>query len=195
VLWVPARCLESGPGIELHLLKGDITQISVDAIVNAANSELAGGGGVDGAIHQAGGPEIMAELDVIRKRIGCCEPGEAVVAGAGRLPATYIFHTVGPRFRDGRQGEPLILEHCYRTCLRLARELDVKVISVPSISTGVYGYPVEQAAEIAVRAVTSALKTNPGPLRVVKLVQFNDRDSSIYAEAARQILGNFASAG
>src|SRR4051812_8406834 len=184
-----------GAGIELHLLKGDITQISVDAIANAANSELAGGGGVDGAIHQAGGPEIMAELDVIRKRIGRCEPGEAVVTGAGRLPATYIFHTVGPRFRDGSHGEPLILEHCYRTCLRLARELDVKAISFPSISTGVYGYPVEQAAEIAIRTVTSALKANPGALRIVKLAQFNDRDSRIYHEVAEQILGKSASAG
>src|SRR5579875_2988310 len=134
---------------QLQLLKGDITRIAVDAIVNAANSQLAGGGGVDGAIHRAGGPEIMRELDAIRNRIGHCETGCAVVTGAGKLPAKYVFHAVGPRYRDGKHGEAELLKSCYETCLRLAEERDVKTISFPSISTGIYGYPIEEAAAIA----------------------------------------------
>jgi O-acetyl-ADP-ribose deacetylase (regulator of RNase III) len=182
-------------GVELHLIRGDITRIPVDAIVNAANSALAGGGGVDGAIHSAGGPEIMAELDVIRKRIGRCKPGDAVVTGAGRLPARYVFHAVGPRYRDGRHGEPRILESCYNTCLRLASELKVNTISFPSISTGVYGYPVEEAAEIAVRTVASSVETHGGVLRAVKLVQFSSSDARTYMEAAQKVFGKSASAG
>jgi O-acetyl-ADP-ribose deacetylase len=182
-------------GVELQLIQGDITTIKVDAIVNAANSALAGGGGVDAAIHSAGGPGIMAELDLIRKRIGRCEPGEAVVTGAGRLPARYVFHAVGPRYRDGRHGESRILESCYRTCLRLAKELDVNVVSFPSISTGVYGYPIEEAAEIAVRTVVSSVKTDRGVLREVKLVQFSSPDARTYIEAAQKVFGKSASAG
>ena len=184
-----------GAGVELQLLQGDITQISVDAIVNAANSALAGGGGVDGAIHSAGGPDIMAELDLIRKRIGRCEPGDAVVTGAGRLPARYVFHAVGPRYRDGSHGESRILQACYKTCLRLARELEVEVISFPSISTGVYGYPIEEAAEIAVRTVLSSVEADPGVLREVKLVQFSSSDARTYIEAAQRLFGKSASAG
>src|SRR5579884_1725308 len=105
---------------QLQLLKGDITKIAVDAIVNAANAALAGGGGVDGAIHRAGGPEIMRELDEIRSRIGRCKTGKAVVTSAGRLPAKYVFHAVGPIYRDGQSGEADSLASCYRTCLELA---------------------------------------------------------------------------
>lgn len=184
-----------GGSVELQLIQGDITQISVDAIVNAANSALAGGGGVDGAIHAAGGPEIMAELDLIRKRIGRCEPGNAVVTGAGRLPARYVFHVVGPRYRNGSHGEARILESCYKACLRLARELEVEVISFPSISTGVYGYPLDEAAEIAVRTVVSSVETDPGVLREVKLVQFSSWDAHTYIEAAQKVFGKSASAG
>src|SRR6185437_13686696 len=126
----------------LQLLKGDITSIAVDAIVNAANSQLAGGGGVDGAIHRAGGPEIMRELDSIRQKEGGCPAGSAVVTGAGRLPAKYVFHAVGPRYRGGHHGEAEALKSCYETCLRLAAERDVKSMSFPSISTGIYGYPI-----------------------------------------------------
>src|SRR5579875_1562186 len=111
---------------QLQLLKGDITRIAVDAIVNAANSQLAGGGGVDGAIHRAGGPEIMRELDLIREKEGGCPTGSAVVTGAGRLPAKYIFHVVGPRYRDGQRGESELLKSCYEICLRLAVERDVR---------------------------------------------------------------------
>lgn len=176
----------------LELLRGDITTIAVDAIVNAANSQLAGGGGVDGAIHRAGGPEIMRELDEIRAKIGRCDAGNAVVTSAGSLPAKYVFHAVGPRYRDGRQGETEQLESCYTTCLKLAADRDVKTISFPSISTGIYGYPVEQAAEIAVRAVASWLHEHTGPVRVVKLVQFSEHDHNVYRRHAQKLRGALA---
>lgn len=177
---------------QLQLLKGDITSIAVDAIVNAANSQLAGGGGVDGAIHRAGGPEIMTELDAIRSRIGHCQTGSAVVTGAGRLPAKYVFHTVGPIYRDGNHGEAAALQSCYSTCLKLAIEHDVKTISFPSISTGIYGYPIDEAAEIAVRAVADWLREHRGPVRTVKLVQFSDRDHEIYKRHAQKLRGDLA---
>src|SRR5216110_2500738 len=133
----------SPTGRKVILREGDITLMADDAIVNAANSALAGGGGVDGAIHRAGGPEIMRELDAIRARIGHCPTGSAVATGAGRLPAKYVFHAVGPVYRDGRHGEPDLLAACYRKCLELAEERQVRAISFPAISTGVYGYPLE----------------------------------------------------
>lgn len=165
---------------QLQLIQGDITKIAVDAIVNAANSQLAGGGGVDGAIHRAGGPEIMRELDEIRARIGRCEPGSAVVTAGGRLPAKYVIHAVGPIYRDGKHGEPEQLESCYITALKLAAERDVHSISFPSISTGVYGYPIDEAAHIAVSAVAAWLNSHSGPIERVKLVQFSERDHAIY---------------
>src|SRR3954451_22505497 len=177
---------------QLQLLKGDITAIAVDAIVNAANSQLAGGSGVDGAIHRAGGPEIMAELDVIRGQIGHCETGSAVVTGAGRLPTKYVFHAVGPVYRDGHHGEAAALQSCYDTCLKLAVEHDVKTISFPSISTGVYGYPIDEAAEIAVRAAADWLREHSGPVRTIKLVQFSDRDHEIYKRHAQKLRENLA---
>src|SRR3954468_4409980 len=144
---------------ELELQIGDITKIAVDAIVNAANSMLAGGGGVDGAIHRAGGPSLMAELDEIRAKIGSCPTGSAVVTGAGRLPAKYVFHAVGPRYRDGHQNEPELLKSCYTTCLDLASERNLESISFPSISTGIYGYPISEAASIAIGSVKTWLST------------------------------------
>jgi O-acetyl-ADP-ribose deacetylase (regulator of RNase III) len=174
---------------QLQLLKGDITQIAVDAIANAANSQLAGGGGVDGAIHRVGGPQIMSELDEIRARIGRCEPGSAVATSAGNLPAKYVFHAVGPRYRDGKQSETELLKSCYVTCLNLAAERDVHTISFPSISTGIYGYPIEEAAEIAVKAVADWLHEHADPVRVVKLVQFSDNDHQVYRHAAQQLRG------
>lgn len=171
---------------QVQLLQGDITRIAVDAIVNAANSQLAGGGGVDGAIHRAGGNQIMRELDEIRGRIGRCETGSAVVTGAGRLPAKYVIHAVGPRYRDGKHGEPEQLESCYRTALQLAAERDVHTISFPSISTGIYGYPIEEAAGIALRTVIAWLQEHPEPVRVVKLVQFSNGDHSIYRAGAQK---------
>jgi O-acetyl-ADP-ribose deacetylase len=177
---------------QLQLLKGDITQIAVDAIVNAANSQLAGGGGVDGAIHRAGGPEIMRELDEIRSRVGQCETGSAVVTSAGRLPAKFVFHAVGPRYRDGKHNEPELLRSCYVTCLKLAAERNVKAISFPSISTGIYGYPLEEAAEIAVRSVGDWLRGHAGPVHVVKLVQFSEADYQVYRKYAQKLRGGFA---
>src|SRR5580692_185917 len=136
-------------GKKLRLVIGDITKIPVDAIVNAANSGLRGGGGVDGAIHRAGGPAIMRELDEIRAKTGGCSTGSAVATSAGSLPARFVFHAVGPIYRDGRHGEPEQLASCYRTCLDLAERHGVHTISFPAISTGVYGYPLEDAAGIA----------------------------------------------
>ena len=176
---------------QLHLLKGDITKIAVDAIVNAANSALAGGGGVDGAIHSAGGPEIMLELDQIRGQIGKCETGRAVVTGAGRLPAKYVFHAVGPIYRDGKQGEPQELESCYLTCLRLAVERRVESISFPSISTGIYGYPIGDAARIAVKTVANWLSGESDSLKVVKLVQFSESDHQVYRQQAQDLRGGY----
>lgn len=150
--WTNAR------GRKILLLDGDITHVAADAIVNAANAALAGGGGVDGAIHRAGGPEIMRELDGIRRQIGRCPTGSAVVTGAGKLPAKHVFHAVGPIYRDGRQGEPELLASCYRTCLSLAKERGLRTISFPAVSTGVYGYPLQEAAAIAVREVAAHLE-------------------------------------
>lgn len=172
---------------QLQVIKGDITKLTVDAIVNAANSRLAGGGGVDGAIHSAGGPEIMRELDEIRGRIGQCATGGAVVTGAGRLPAKYVIHAVGPVYQDGNHGEPEQLESCYTTALKLAAERDVRSISFPSISTGIYGYPIEQAAAIAVNAVAARLHEHIGPILDVKLVQFSDRDHAVYRNHALKL--------
>ena len=179
----------------LQILKGDITKVAVDAIVNAANAHLAGGGGVDGAIHQAGGPEIMRELDEIRARIGQCETGSAVVTGAGNLPAKYVFHAVGPRYRDGQHGEPQKLASYYSTCLDLAAERGVKTISFPSISTGIYGYPLEEAATIAVKTVANWLRDQSGPIRIVKLVQFSDHDHEVYRRHAQNLRGELAAGG
>lgn len=172
---------------QIQLLRGDITTIAVDAIVNAANAELAGGGGVDGAIHRAAGPEVMDELREIRRTNGRCGTGSAVVTGAGRLPARYIFHAVGPVYRNGQHGEPQLLASCYKTCLDLAAERDVKTISFPSISTGVYGYPVEAAAEIALHTVASWLRDHPAPVNTVKLVQFSDPHHDVYLACARKM--------
>jgi O-acetyl-ADP-ribose deacetylase (regulator of RNase III) len=173
----------------LQLIKGDITTIRVDAMVNAANSQLAGGGGVDGAIHRAGGPTLMAELDEIRARIGHCETGDAVVTGAGNLPAKYVFHAVGPRYRDGQHGEPHQLASCYKRCLELAAERDVKSISFPSISTGIYGYPIAEAAQIAIQTVAEWLREHPTPIHTVKLVQFSEDDHNVYRRNAQLIRG------
>jgi O-acetyl-ADP-ribose deacetylase (regulator of RNase III) len=178
----------------LECVKGDITEIPADAIVNAANSHLAGGGGVDGAIHRAGGPEIMRELDAIRERIGRCETGSAVVTSAGRLPAKFVFHAVGPVFRDGRHGEPDLLRSCYTTCLELAVERGVQTITFPSISTGVYGYPVPEAARIAVGAIVQWFRAAARSVHTVKLVQFSRADHEVYLPVVRELIGGAANA-
>ena len=171
--------------MKIVLEQGDITRIPVDAIVNAANAELAGGGGVDGAIHRAGGPEIMRELDAIRAKTGGCPTGSAVATGAGRLPAKYVFHAVGPVYRDGRQGEPDLLAACYRQCLALAEERGVRTISFPAISTGVYGYPQKAAAEIAIREVKKHGERPDAKIEQVIFVLFGKAAYDVYADTLK----------
>ena len=169
-------------GKKLRMLVGDITKIRVDAIVNAANAGLGGGGGVDGAIHRAGGPAIMRELDGIRASAGGCATGSAVATSAGSLPAQYVFHAVGPIYRDGRHGEPEQLANCYLTCLDLAERHGVRTISFPAISTGAYGYPLEEAARIALDTIAARLRNPDCPVQDVLLILF---DQGAYAQHAR----------
>lgn len=169
-------------GKTLRLMIGDITKIRVDAIVNAANSQLRGGGGVDGAIHRAAGPTLMRELDQIREQSGPCAPGSAVVTTAGALPAQYVFHAVGPVYRDGKHGEAKTLASCYRTCLQLAEEREVRSISFPAISTGAYGYPAGEAANVAVAAMVEQLQKPDTGVREVLFVMW---DKGAYDTHAR----------
>ena len=180
---MPEMEWKSAAGRTLKLVTGDITRVPADAIANAANAALAGGGGVDGAIHRAGGPSIMAELDVIRREIGRCPTGSAVATGAGRLPARYIFHAVGPVYRDGRHGEPEALAGCYRKCLELAGERGVRTITFPAISTGVYGYPMDEAAAIAVREVLAHLDRPESSVEQVTFVLFGNSAYDAFARA------------
>lgn len=166
----------------LRLVVGDITRVAADAIVNAANSALAGGGGVDGAIHRAGGPAIMQELDRIRHKTDGCPTGSAVVTSAGRLPARYVFHAVGPVYRDGKHGEPELLAGCYRTCLALAEERGVARISFPSISTGAYGYPIRPAAKIAIGEVLKHLERPETTVQEAAFVLFSEQDYRVYSD-------------
>ena len=161
----------------IELKQGDITRVTADAIVNAANSRLAGGGGVDGAIHRAGGPEIMAEC----RQIGGCPTGTAVITTAGRLNARYVIHTVGPVYSDGTRGEPELLAAAYRSSLQLAESHDVASIAFPSISTGVYGYPIEKAAPVALETVMRHVKGSSA-LVLVMFVLFSEADYAVYAE-------------
>jgi O-acetyl-ADP-ribose deacetylase (regulator of RNase III) len=171
-------------GKKLRLVVGDITKIPVDAMVNAANSGLRGGGGVDGAIHRAGGPAIMRDLDGIRASAGGCPTGGAVVTGAGALPAQYVFHAVGPIYTDGSHGEPDHLANCYRRCLELAEKHGVRSISFPAISTGVYGYPIEEAAAIALETIASRLANPSCTVRDVSIVLFDRGAYQAHARAA-----------
>jgi O-acetyl-ADP-ribose deacetylase (regulator of RNase III) len=152
--------LEVAPGRIIALTQGDITRIPADAIVNAANSSLAGGGGVDGAIHRGGGPPIMRDLEARYGRLGVrrCPTGSAVVTEAGQLPARWVIHAVGPVWHGGDAREAALLASAYATSLRLADELGARHVTFPSISTGVYGYPVARAAEVAIRALADGLR-------------------------------------
>jgi len=165
----------------LKLKVGDITREPADAIVNAANAALAGGGGVDGAIHCAGGPSIMRELDQIRAKTGGCPTGNAVVTAAGLLPARFIFHAVGPVYRGGKHAEPELLASCYRTCLQLAEKQGIITIAFPSISTGAYGYPIREAAQIALGEARRHLAGEGGTVRQVTFVLFSEADYRVYA--------------
>ncbi|MDX5345819.1 MAG: O-acetyl-ADP-ribose deacetylase [Hymenobacteraceae bacterium] len=165
----------------IELVKGDITKIEADAIVNAANSSLLGGGGVDGAIHRAGGPDILEACKKIRAKQGGCPTGEAVITTAGKLPANYVIHTVGPVWQGGSKGEPGLLKNCYRNSLQLATENQVKTIAFPNISTGVYGYPKKEAAQIAVATVSDYLNNHPEIEKVIFVV-FDDDNFTYYQQ-------------
>ena len=165
----------------LELQQGDITLQEVDAIVNAANSALAGGGGVDGAIHRKGGPSIMEEC----RKIGGCPTGQTVLTGAGKLPCKYVLHTVGPIWRGGTAGEPELLASCYRTALGLARDQGLASVAFASISTGVYGYPVDLAAEVALGGIIAFLEMNKTP-KLVRMVLFDEKTFNAYGDVLRE---------
>lgn len=168
----------------IRLLQGDITSVRVDAMVNAANSSLLGGGGVDGAIHRAGGKAILEACLRIREQQGECPSGEAVITTGGNLPARYVIHTVGPVWQGGKAGEDSLLANCYRNSLRLAADNDVTSIAFPNISTGVYSFPKERAAMIAVREVAAFLAENQ-TLRQVIFVSFDDENYRLYQRLLR----------
>lgn len=164
---------------KITVIKADITKVEADAIVNAANSSLLGGGGVDGAIHRAGGKAILDACVAIRNRQGKCKTGEAVITTAGNLSAKYVIHTVGPVWNGGTKGEPQLLANAYINSLKLAVENGVKTIAFPNISTGVYGYPKDRAAQVAVQAVKDFLSANTTIERVT-FVCFDDENLWLY---------------
>jgi O-acetyl-ADP-ribose deacetylase (regulator of RNase III) len=164
----------------ISLKEGDITKEDTDAIVNAANSSLAGGGGVDGAIHRAGGPPIMEEC----RKIGECPTGKAVITTGGNLKAKYVIHTVGPIYSGGRRDEAILLKSAYKESLKLASSKGLKSISFPSISTGAYGYPLKDAANIALKTVVDYLKTN-SDLNLVRFVLFGQQAYDEYKRALK----------
>jgi len=168
----------------IEIVEGDITKQQVDAIVNAANTSLRGGGGVDGAIHRAAGPELLEECI----KIGGCPTGEARVTKGYRLPAKYVIHTVGPIWKGGTSGEDQLLASCYRNSLKVAAELGVKSIAFPSISTGAYGFPMERATEIALKEVSEFLKKDEGIEKVV-FVCFGKEAFRIYKEKFKKLFG------
>jgi O-acetyl-ADP-ribose deacetylase (regulator of RNase III) len=165
----------------ISLVQGDITKQQVDAIVNAANNTLLGGGGVDGAIHRAAGPELLAECATL----GGCATGDAKITQGYKLPARFVIHTVGPVWHGGSTGEPGLLANCYRNSLRLAIQHGIRAIAFPSISTGAYGYPIELASRIAVAEVKAFLEQNPAIEKVV-FVCFSKADYNCYASALKE---------
>lgn len=169
-------------GVTLTLVQGDITRIKADALVNAANSGLAGGGGVDGAIHRAGGPTIMAEC----RKIGGCPTGSAVATGAGNLPAKYVFHAVGPIYH-GRPDDARLLASAYRACLQLAEQYHIASIAFPALSAGIYGYPLDKAAPIALRAIIDHIK-QPTSLKHVTVVLFGDKAYRAFEQTLEKLM-------
>lgn len=175
-------------GTTLRLSQGDITKQKTEAIVNAANTTLLGGGGVDGAIHRAGGPAILEECKKIVADIGRCPTGQAVITTGGNLKAKYVIHTVGPVWNGGGSGEPELLASAYRNSLELAASKGISTIAFPSISTGAYRYPVEEAAETALRTVIAFVEHNR--FDEVIFVLFSESDLGVYAEVLSRLAGN-----
>ncbi|MGZ4790141.1 MAG: O-acetyl-ADP-ribose deacetylase [Terriglobales bacterium] len=177
-----------GDRSSLVFLVGDITRESCDAIVNAANSSLLGGGGVDGAIHRAGGPAILEECKIIVQRIRRLPAGEAVITTAGKMPCRRVIHTVGPIWYGGDRNEAETLANCYRNSLRLAAKENLTSIAFPAISTGAFGYPVDKAADVAVRAVANELSKLNNIIEI-RFVLFDARTHKHYVNAAHEVLG------
>lgn len=168
---------------KISIVQGDITRMAVDAIVNAANNSLLGGGGVDGAIHAAAGPGLLAET----RTLGGCPTGEARITGGYNLPAKWVIHTVGPIWRGGDNDEDALLASAYRNSLKLADEQGVRTIAFPSISTGAYGFPVERAARIALREISDFLAAGPQSVEQVVLVAYGERTYRAYTAALEEI--------
>ncbi|MBK7841241.1 MAG: O-acetyl-ADP-ribose deacetylase [Candidatus Obscuribacter sp.] len=170
----------------IQIKQGDITKEDVDAIVNAANSSLLGGGGVDGAIHRAGGPQILAECLKIVAMQGRCAPGDAVITSSGKLKARHVIHTVGPIWRNGQTNEDVILASAYTNSLELASDYELSTIAFPSISTGAYGYPVELAAKVALESISQFLQKQ-STVQSVTLVLFDQQTLKAYQTALQQL--------
>ncbi len=166
----------------VELIQGDITKQKVDAIVNAANTTLLGGGGVDGAIHRAAGSELLEEC----RKLGGCPTGQAKITKGYKLPAKYVIHTVGPVWNEGRHGEDELLRNCYKNSLRLAAEHGIKTVAFPSISTGAYRFPIDRACEIAVETVKESLKDLRGIEKVI-FVCFSDHDTEVYRKTLASV--------
>jgi len=166
---------------QLTLIRGDITEQDTEAIVNAANTSLLGGGGVDGAIHRAGGPSILEECKKIRAKQGGCPTGEAVITTGGNLKARYVIHTVGPVWSGGKRNEDLLLRNAYKNSLSLSRDKGIQSLSFPSISTGAYDFPIGRAADIALSTVRDFLETHT--FKEVRFVLFSEKDLNVYEEA------------
>lgn len=171
----------------LHIIQGDITTQNSDAIVNAANSSLMGGGGVDGAIHRAGGPAILAECKQIVANQGRLPTGQAVITTAGNMPSKYVIHTVGPVYKDGNSNEAVQLAAAYQNCLILGSEKKLQSLCFPSISTGVYAYPVEKAAKIALNTIIEFSRQND-QIKTIRFVLFDDRTFSAYQNNLNRVL-------
>ena len=181
--------LDLGEGSTIQLLVGDITEQDTDAIVNAANSSLMGGGGVDGAIHRAGGPAILEECRKVRAERGPLPAGQAAATTGGKLPAAFVIHTVGPVWRGGDSNEAATLASCYRESLLLADKMRLHNIAFPAISTGIYGYPIDQAAGVALETVVESLRAT-NVIREARFVLFNQNFYDAFAQAAKHIATN-----